>query len=300
MKVVGNNNNNSVLNYHSEKEFIKCVSSKYDIVRHLYPDKKILSKKIRESTGDNKGNFSRKIRDLQVHELIEVSTEKSGKGRPSQLVSLTNRGYEILKNIIDLSGLHQTMEQLPTHPNIALLYECLSYLESPENSVLKKLAADEFQLMSQKYIVPLESQFFINIKNIIAAEASNGVLHTVLSSLLNMIRNSDRETRKEIESNLGLTILILSVSSEESRIRKIAEEINAELFDSENSPLKLISRYLFLLKTDSPQANDLRNLIVKNVHPDQVMELRMKLLEEYEISSREVQSRIGIDLTQLR
>ena len=108
MNVVGNNNNNSDQTCHSEKEFIKCVSSKYDILRHLYPDKKMFSKKIRESTRDNKGNFSRKIRDLQIHELIEVSTEKSGKGRPSQLISLTNRGYEILQKIIDLSGLPQS------------------------------------------------------------------------------------------------------------------------------------------------------------------------------------------------
>ena len=111
-------------------------------------------------------------------QLIEVSTEKSGKGRPSQLVSLTNRGYEILQKIVDLSGLPQTMEQLPTHPNIALLYECLTYLESPESSVLKKLAADEFQLMSQKYFIPLESQFFEYIEKILTDEASNGVLHT--------------------------------------------------------------------------------------------------------------------------
>lgn len=300
MKVVRNNNNNSEQTLHSEKAFIKCVSSKYDILRHLYPDKRLVSKKIRESTGDNKGNFSRKIRDLQLHELIEVSTEKSGKGRPSQLISLTNRGYEILQKIIDLSGLPQTEEQLPMHPNIALLNECLNYLESPQNSVLKKLAADEFQLMSQRYFIPLESQFFKHIKNIITAKANNGVLHTVLLSLLHIIRNSDRETRNEIESNLAVTLLYLSVSSKESRIRKIAEKINTELHDSEKSPLKLIARYMLLLKKDLPQANDLRNSIVKNVHPNLVMELRMKLLEEYQVSSREVQSRIMVDLTQLR
>ncbi len=154
--------------------------------------------------------------------------------------------------------------------------------------------------MSQRYFIPLESQFFDHIKKILTDEASNGVLHTVLLSLLNMIRNSDRETRKEIESNLALSILDLSVSSEESRIRKIAEEINTELFDSETSSLKLIARYIVLLRKDSPQANDLRNSIIKNVHPDQVMELRMKLLEEYQVSNREVQSKIMVDLTQLR
>jgi DNA-binding MarR family transcriptional regulator len=295
------NHDNKVKNYdyNSEKEFIEVVYRRYDLLRQLYPKKTKSTKEMLETLNISKGNFSKKLQDLKAHELVEVSTEVSGTGRPPQSISLAHDGREILKKIIELKSPSQSQEQLPKLPDLTLMYQCLD-LFAQEDLDLKQLAADEFQLLTQRYHIILETQFFKLFKKIIKDKTNNAILHTLLNSLLNIIKNSDSETRNKIDSELGYAIFTLNNASRESHIFKVIEEITIDLIKSKSKPSLLFERYLSLMKKNPEQIGDVRTLILKNVSPEKKTELRIRLLQEFKEADQAIRDIIEVELTQLR
>jgi hypothetical protein len=57
---------------------------------------------------------------------------------------------------------------------------------------------------------------------------------------------------------------------------------------------------MLLLKNNSAQIGDVRALILKNISPEKLIKLRMRLLQAFKEADPEIQNLIEVELTQLR
>ena len=233
----------------------------------------------------DQGNLSKKLKKLEENSIIIIEKKKGGRGRPHSIISLEPDTRKLIEVVIEQRGIKK---ELPLIPKIEYLDEILHFLEEGEVS---HLAADQIEIISNKYAIPISSRFFEVINQNIMKKKFEKVAPTLLRSLLNILRNSDHKMRKKIVDDMNFTIKLVRNKKHGTPEGKIAQDILEEFLPHFETYEELVKRYISLIGDGSSTVLEVRRHIEKRF-PESKIDLRFRLIQIYKKSDEETRRRI--------
>ena len=302
---------NQVNTSKSEIQFVKTLHLRYNILRLLFPYKRLSFNEILEKLKKDKSNLSRNLSELKDLNFVDVTKEQKGKGAPSQIFSLSDDAREVLTLILKITnpqtkGKPMIPDEFHIKKHLAML---VNNQEDDIDFQTKVLLIDEIQILSDQFNIIADDELLYLFKKAMTNNELRDKLSILLMSIQNILKNNvDENTREEIEEILGEFILKLRSRSDISdRAKIIAEKINAELKNSIKSYNALKTRYLHFLRQPKISATQIGNIRKKimNLHPRQSPEMRLELINIRSTITNNERARaqkkiIDLEITQFR
>jgi hypothetical protein len=260
-----------------QEEFIKLVASNYRLLKSLYPDKELsftqLSNKIDKSVISTSKESLEKEKLITIYDKVNEKT-----GRVNKMLKLTADGQRIVTYIIRLSGINQPYEE----SNENLIRDALSFIpktvpKDAKEKLIADLAVDQIQLITKETSVNPNSMLFTYIHTTLNVLKYDHMKAILLLSLLQILQNSEGETREIIAGKVLQSVEKAQESNERSG--EIARQILKDYFPEELFFENLKTKYLDAVKKEEySQAHLVGNLIIQKF-PDKKIEIRAELLK---------------------
>lgn len=261
---------------------MNLMRRRLDILSALYPSAILSEAELIEKAGlKDKGNLSRNITELKENGLVAVDKMK-GKGNDRVMVSLSDLSVEILNSYVKWDKSAQPHKLLPDEEYIDSTLQLLKL----NDQEIRRVAARELVDISEAYIIPSNSSFFVYLEKSLINEKDSDVLSNLLEAISTMITNSP-DIRDLIKDRLDSQLSRIAMEDVEKSDRKSATlgiKILSSVYEGEKRYMLLLSVYEALIRKESQASRAaIDSLIGKN--PEKRADIRQALLKRFKEAS---------------
>lgn len=251
--------------------FMEAVTRRKVIILELYPDKKISQNQLATKIEIAPSNLSKYLSELKKEDILEVKKDQKH-GRSINYVQLKPRTTELLDAALKVK-ISTEKQPLPDLDNFLKTRERLLI------PAVQEYAADTIQIISQRYIVPVNSGFFDFLEKHMNDAEIRPKLVVLIKSARNIVEDYSLEDKERVMGLLG-SKLHAQVETGNSALKRETINLLKELGAYNKTYEELKDLYLELRHTDN-YPDFLRSLILRD-YRDKLIDLRVTMMDIYE------------------
>jgi DNA-binding MarR family transcriptional regulator len=270
-------------------QILELMVKRKRIILELYPRKQLQQSDLAKKTAIANSNLSRYISELEEKKITNISTSVNDKGQPIKLISLARIPIDIIKASDELVSTGK-----PKLRDFESLRVFMDGLFKPD---LQEPSKNSIQLISNQYIVPIESGFFQFLSEHLMDEELIDARRVLVVSARNMVREMDENSKRNVLSVLEPVLQSLLQDAQiglQNETKNLLQELGVYNLSFE----KLVKLYTSEIQNHKVPGF-FRSLILNN-HRDKIPKLRASLIKLHPKLDEEARSILNMEFPLLR
>jgi len=269
---------------------MEAVSRRKAIIIALCPDKKLTQKQLADETEISPSNLSRYLKELKKQKILDIRKDNK-QGRSVNYVHLLPRTLEILDNALKVQISAQKRPLLD-------LDNFKKSMERMKIPALQEYAADSIQLASQLYIIPLDSGFFSFLGNHMTDEVIRPKLVVLIKTARNIVGEMSPTEKEHVLNLLGPELHPLTEKGNSDALKRETMNLLKELgaYNKTYEDLK----NLYLKQRHTKNNPDLFRSLILTEHRDNLLDLRVSMMDLFDLAPEDEKRWLNTEFALLR